>query len=93
MTLEEANKYFLDLRKKYSSAFDFVYENDLRNVFSYINHLEQISGFLTETNETKFILEDKTYDNPIELIYALANKGIINLDHDEMEEKGVKIIL
>lgn len=46
----------------------------------------------TKTKEMTFILEDEEYD-AFSLIYALADKGIINLEHENMEEEGVKVIL
>lgn len=46
-----------------------------------------------KANKTMFILEGKEYD-AFELIYRLADIGVIHqLDHDNMEEEGVKVIL
>lgn len=50
-------------------------------------------------NSSLFFLDDeenigeKKMYTAFELIYRLANKGIINLDHDEIEKNGVKVIL
>ena len=40
--------------------------------------------------EIKFILDDETFDS-FSLIYKLADKGTINLNHDNMETEGVKV--
>ena len=40
--------------------------------------------------ETKFIFDNEILDS-FSLIYKLANKGIINLEHDDMEAKGIEV--
>lgn len=40
--------------------------------------------------ETKFILDDEILES-FSLIYKLANKGIINLNHDNIEAKGIEV--
>lgn len=45
-----------------------------------------------ESKETMFIYEGKEYD-AFSLIYELANRGKLFLDHDNFEEEGVKVIL
>lgn len=54
---------------------------DINNIF------EKFTG-----KETTFILENETF-NSFELVYKLADKGIINLEHDNMEDKGIEVIL
>ena len=48
--------------------------------------------YIPKTKETTFVLEDKEYDS-FSLIYALADKGIINLEHNDIETKGVEVII
>lgn len=48
--------------------------------------------YIPETKETTFVLEGKEYDS-FSLIYALADKGIINLEHNDIETKGVEVII
>lgn len=58
-----------------------------------------LNAFLTDINnildsyltpETTFTLDEETFD-AFSLIYALGDKGIVNLEHDDFETKGVKV--
>lgn len=60
---------------------------------------DALKAFLIDTNnildsyltpETTFILDEETFD-AFSLIYALCDKGIVNLEHDDFETKGVKV--
>ncbi len=51
-----------------------------------------LKKYIPKTKETTFVLENKEYD-AFSLIYALADKGIINLEHDDIETKGIEVII
>nr|DAP03737.1 MAG TPA: hypothetical protein [Caudoviricetes sp.] len=72
------------------------------NFERYYNHYDKrgaLNAFLTDINnildsyltpETTFILDEETFD-AFSLIYALCDKGIVNLEHDDFETEGVKV--
>lgn len=71
--------------------FDCYYKsydkkNTLKAILIDINNI--LDSYLTP--ETNFILDEKTFD-AFSLIYALSDKGIINLEHADIETKGVKV--
>lgn len=64
-----------------------------------LNYPTKEEKLVSQNLETKFYLEeekligeDKLY-TAFELIYKLADRGIISLDHEDIERKGVKVVL
>ena len=80
---KDINKYLVQEHRKRK-------DNLMISVFDEIINI--LNKYLPKTKETTFIFEDREY-NAVNLIYALSNNGIIDLNHDEMEEVGVKVIL
>lgn len=65
-------------------------EMTLKAILIDINNI--LDKYIPTNKESTFILEDEEYDS-FELIYQLESKGCFNLEHNDIEEKGVEVIL
>jgi len=65
-------------------------ESTIKAILIDINNI--LDKYVPTERESTFILEEKEYDS-FNLIYELANKGIINLEHNDIEKNGVEVIL
>lgn len=74
-------------------------KNNFERYYKTCDKRDALNAFLTDINnildsyltpETTFTLDEETFD-AFSLIYALGDKGIVNLEHDDFETKGVKV--
>ena len=74
-------------------------KNNFEHYYNPYDKRGALNAFLTDinnildsylTSETTFILDEETFD-AFSLIYALCDKGIVNLEHDDFETEGVKV--
>ena len=74
-------------------------KNNFERYYKLYDKSGALNAFLTDINnildsyltpETTFTLDEETFD-AFSLIYALCENGIINLEHDDFETKGVKV--
>ena len=74
-------------------------KNNFEHYYNPYDKRGALNAFLTDINnildsyltpETTFILDEETFD-AFSLIYALCDKGIVNLEHDDFETEGVKV--
>ena len=83
LPINEIKKEINDLLKddEYYKAYNE--ERTIKAILIDINNI--LDKYAPSGKESTFILEEKEY-NSFELIYQLANKGVINLEHNDIEK-------
>lgn len=90
LPINEIKKEIDDLLRNDRLYKAYSKETTIKAILIDINNI--LDKYIPTNKESTFILEEQEY-NSFELIYKLADKGIINLEHNDIEKNGVEVTL